>query len=1106
MLDGDTLYGGDASSDTSTSDILRYDELSGKNVYVNLSTNEAYEIGSSGVKDTISGFESVIAGSGNDSLIGNASNNTLVGNGGNDTLERGTIGGIDVLYGDDIAGTLSGNDTFLMSKNDLTNSVTIFGGLGTDTLQLKDVITSSDLPVFTNVFGVEKVQLFTGDNTVTIDLNDTTLLGNSGNDTFKYTALNFDSHDTLDGGSGTDTLLFTTAGTLTEAMFTNITSIEKIQLADGGNTITLDASAKGATLLGGTGADIFKYAISDLTSIDSIIGGNGNDTLSFLDAGTISVSNLASISGVEYIQLFAGTNTLEVGTGYTILGSSSDDILIGGAGVNNTINAGNGNDTFKFALSDFTAGDIIDGGAGTNTLEFSDSGVISSIVGSYSNIQKIQFASTGTNTITLDKDGITLIGGSDNDTFNYVIANLSSTDIVVGGAGTDTLSFSTNGAIDATSMFNNVSGVEVIQLSSAGANTVTNFSKTGVSLVGGSGIDNITGTSAANTIYGGSGNDVINGGGGADLLYGDDGDDTFNISVANLSAIGTLVGGDGNDTIVMSNAGSITSTKIDSSVEFIQLASGTNTINVANVSVLGTTGNDSIIGGASVNNTIYAGNGVDTVEFALGNLAASDTIDGGANTDIFKVTGSGTLSGALFQNVTGFETLNLLGFSGTATLDSSAVNKFSTIDASTASGNIALNIAAYTSSVNVTLGGGADNISITSTQTASLTGGSGVDTATITDVIASGGISATLSGIEIVQLANGANNATLDYNGMTILGGSGNDTLNYTTATFSSSDTIDGSTGSDVLQFTTGGTISGLGSNVSNIETIHFADAGNTLTLASGNYMVVGGSGDDIVSLSSNSAITSFDSNGGNDTVNLLSSMDLSNKLQDIETLNLNSYNTTLTSSDDNSFALSGTGSLSIDVTGTYSAASITGKGVTINGSAGNDTITATNNDDTIIGNGGVDTIDAGSGNDKFVLDFSNLSALASFDGGNNNDTLSFNNIANGSTVGATDFNNISNIETLDISSLNLSTDSMTIDVAALWKLASTSDLATTNTITLNIDESNLTSEDITLSGVNSVTDTGSGIGSLNAGSWTFSSTGTYDINDGTNTFHLQVV
>ena len=1168
MLDGDALYGGDASSDTSTSDILRYDELSGKNIYVNLSTNEAYEIGSSSVKDTIGGFESVIAGNGNDSLVGNAANNTLIGNGGNDTLERGTTGGVDILYGDDIAGSLSGNDTFLMSKSDLTSNLTIFGGLGIDSLQLKDTITSSDVPVFTNVFGVEKVQLFTGDNTVTIDLNDTTLLGNSGNDTFKYTASNFDSHDTIDGGSGTDTLLFTTAGTLTEAMFNNITSIEKIQLADGGNTITLDASAKGATLLGGTGADIFKYAIGDLTSIDTIMGGNGNDTISFLDTGTIVASNLANISGVEYIQLFAGTNTLDVGTGYTILGSSSDDILIGGTGVNNTINAGSGNDTFKFAFSDFTVGDIIDGGAGTNTLEFTDSGVISSIAGSYSNIQKIQFASTGANTITLDKDGITLLGGSDNDTFNYAIANLSSADIIVGGAGTDTLSFSTNGVIDATSMFNNVSGIEVIQLSSAGANTVTNFSKTGVSLVGGSGVDNITGTSAANTIYGGSGNDVINGGGGADLLYGDDGDDTFNLSIANLAALSTLVGGNGTDTLVMSDTGSITSTKIDSSIEFLQLASGTNTINVANVSILGTSGADSIIGGTG-NNTIYAGSGADTVEFALGNLSASDTIDGGsdASTDVFKVTGSGTLSGALFQNVTGFETLNLSGFSGTATLDSSAINKFSTIDASTASGNIALNISAYTSSVNVTLGSGADNISITSTQTASLTGGSGVDTATITDVIASGGISATLSGIEIVQLANGANNATLDYNGMTILGGSGNDTLNYTTATFSATDTIDGSTGTDVLHFTTGGTITGLGSNISHIETIHFSDAGNTLTLASGGYDILAGSGNDNVTISSASAIHSFDGvsgtdsltvtstmdlssvtlsnldtlnvnssvaltmnasqlaqfstiagsgslvttadasldmstvsmssltgvtyndtigghtlagsnssiaetynlsaassidgNGGTDTVNLLASMDLSNKLQDIEALNVNNYNTTITSSDDNSFALSGTGNLSIDATGTYSAAGITGKGVTINGSAGNDTITATNNDDTIMGNGGVDTIDAGSGNDKFVLDFSNLASLDSFNGNSGSDTVSL----TGSNASLLDNSKFSNIETLDISSLGLSGSGLSISATAL------DSFTTSHALTLDISD-NTQGSHINLTSFGTATDT----------------------------------
>lgn len=115
----------------------------------------------------------------------------------------------------------------------------------------------------------------------------------------------------------------------------------------------------------------------------------------------------------------------------------------------------------------------------------------------------------------------------------------------------------------------------------------------------------ISGTAAANTIYSGSGNDIITGGGGTDLLYGEDGDSIFNFSsTTNLTASSTIVGGIGNDTIVMSGVGTIASTKIGSSLEFVQLTSGTNTINVGGITVLGTSGNDSIIGGAGINNTI----------------------------------------------------------------------------------------------------------------------------------------------------------------------------------------------------------------------------------------------------------------------------------------------------------------------------------------------------------------------------------------------------------------------------------------------------------------------------------------------------------------------
>jgi Ca2+-binding RTX toxin-like protein len=975
MLDGDTIYGGDASTDTAT-DILRYDELSGKNIYVNLSTNQAYEVGNSSVKDTITGFEWVISGDGNDSLVGSASSNSIVGNGGDDIIERGTLGGTDYLYGDDAANTKTGNDTFRMSKSDLTSSLNIFGGQGVDTVELKDTVLSSDSLVFSYVYGVEKVQLFTGNNTVSIDLNDATLLGNSGNDTFKYASNVFDSHDTIDGGTGVNTLLFTTAGTFTEAMFSNISNIQNIQLANGANTTTLDASAKGATITGGTGIDIFKYSVGDLTGIDTLIGGTGDDTVSFLDTGDITSANLSHVSGVEYIQLATGTSTLNIGTGYSILGSASDDVIIGGSGVNNTVNAGSGNDTFKFAISDFTAGDTIDGGIGTNTLEFTDNGTVSSIVGSYSNIQKIQFSSAGTNDVTLNIDGISLVGGNDNDTFNYAIANLSSADIVVGGAGNDTLAFSNSGAIDATSMLNSVSTIETIQLSSAGTNTVTNFSKTGVTLIGGSSIDNITGTAAANTIYGASGNDVITGGGGADLLYGDDGDDIFNFtSAANLTAASTIVGGIGNDTIVMSGAGTIASTKIDSSVEFLQLAAGTNTINLGNISILGTTGNDSIIGGAGVNNTIYAGAGIDTAEYALGNLAASDTIDGGTSTDIFKVTGAGTLGGALFQNVTSFETLNLSGFSGTATLDSSAIDKFATVDGSAATGALTVDVSSYTTAVSVTTGSGADIVKITSTQSATVNTNTGTsDIVQITDNIAGGAsISATISGAETIQLANGGNNATLNYDGVSIVGGSGDDTFNYSAANFSAADIVNGNGGvADTLSFTTGGAISGIGSNITGVENIQLSNAGNTLTLSSGGYAVSGGAGNDNLTVSSATAISSFDGVGGSDTMTVSATMDLSSKaLNNIDTLTINAGVTlTLTSSQLAQFTtINGAGSLVVTVDSNVDMSGKTVSGLagityndggahTITGSGG--TVTETYNisaASTIDGNGGTDNV-----------------------------------------------------------------------------------------------------------------------------------------------------
>lgn len=1137
-----------------------------------------------------------LANTGNDvAFDASAMGVSLIGGTGIDIFEysAATFSTLDTIDGN------SGNDTLLYTTN--SNAIT-----GADFTHLTSIETiqlangGNTVAGYNYTYGTliggsgsDVVSVSSGTSSVKLD-------GGGNNDIFNFaTATDVANATTIIGNSGTDTLSVSGNVAITAASFTKIATIETLDISTLNANATLGAAAQVAGIVtvtdtgtiaktidtsafGNIALSINANGVSDAndtiildsaqTNVAVNLGSSTGDTLSLSGATTVADAFFTNKLGVETLNLSNATfSTITLGSLATTSGiktitdtsSSSKTIdissdTIGTSGSKLIVNAGTGADTI---VVDTTKYVTINGGAtGINTLKLANQ-LSSSEVGSattidnvgYSNINIVQLADGG-NTVAFDLGAVSLLGGNGDDIFKYTIANFSSADSLNGGtSGNDTLLFTSAGVINGTQLGANLVNIDVIQLTN-GVNTLTNFSKTDISLVGGSGVDNITATNTANTIYGGSGDDVINGSGGADLLYGDDGNDTFNFTVANLGTAATIVGGNQTDTILMSDTGIIASTKIDSSVEFVQLASGTNTINVANISILGSSGVDTIIGGTGYNNTIYAGNGNDTVSFALGDFAASDTIDGGANTDTLTITGSGILDGASFLNTTTFETLNLNGFTGTATLNSNAINKFTTLDGASASGNLNIDIASYTSNVSVTTGSGTDTINVTSTQTATITGGSGSDTVNITNVISGGsGISATLSGIETIQLADGGNNATLNYDSVSIVGGSGNDTFQYTIANFSASDIINGSGGSDTLQFTTGGTISGISGNIVGVENIQLSNAGNTLSLSSGSYVVTGGSGNDNVTITTSSAIGSFDGvsgtdtltvaatmdlssatlshldtltinagstltltasqlaqfttingggslvvtvdsnvdmsgvtvsglagityndagahtimgsnssvaetynlqgasivdgNGGTDTVNLLASVDLSGKVQDVEALNLGTNNATITSSDDNSFALGGTGNLTINATGTYSAAAITGKGVTINGSVGDDTITGTSNDDVIDGNGGLDNIDAGSGNDRFVIDFSEISSLVAFNGNGGTDTVSvLGALGSSQTIAPS----VSNIETFDISSLNLGAFDLTISAATLDAFSSSDPL----NITMSLGQDN---------------------------------------------------
>ncbi|MEZ6024231.1 MAG: calcium-binding protein [Hyphomonadaceae bacterium] len=238
---------------------------------------------------TASGFASIVAvehvvgGSGDDTIIGDANLNKLEGADGADTINGG-----------------AGNDR-------------IRGGEGAD------IITG----------GLD---------------NDYIEAGN-GDDTIHYAF--GDGADLIDGGGGTDTLNVTGDGAdniiraafngsaLTGVFNCVLGSIEVVNADMGGGSdwLLYSAGSSAVTVNLATGA---ASGFASITSIENVIGGGGNDTIT----GSASGNKLQGGDGADTI--YGG------GGGDIINGGDGDDILVGEAG-NDTLFGGNGSDTFVYA-------------------------------------------------------------------------------------------------------------------------------------------------------------------------------------------------------------------------------------------------------------------------------------------------------------------------------------------------------------------------------------------------------------------------------------------------------------------------------------------------------------------------------------------------------------------------------------------------------------------------------------------------------------------------------------------------------------------------------------------------------------------------------------
>ncbi|GEM_PF-657232 len=876
-------------------------------------------------------------------------------------------------------------------------------------------ITTDDATVAANkVLHVDASALGTS-NALTFDGSAETdgtfvVIGGAGNDAltgggwFNFFDLSLGGNDTVHASPGVTSIYMGAA----------LTAADQIDGSAGPTEIELNGDYSGAHALVANATTIL-----DLAEIDLDAGHNYD--LTVVDA------NLETGFGTTVDGEFLGPSnwlhfdgSAETTGAFQLIDGLGDDVLIGGGG-NDVLSfdgggtdtgKGNGGDDFFDVCGHLDSTDQFDGGAGVDTVELTAS---ETSTGNYTGADALHLtAGMLANFEQMDLDGggsydITTVDATVASGVNFVVdatllapadtlsfdgsaetdgrfefdmgANFQTGDHLVGGAQNDTLvldgDYSTELDISSAMMSSigdlvvegsTVYDLKLTDAAAAGASLVVDAgTSTGALIFDGSvatGILTIYDSAGDDTITTGGGGDEINlEHGGTDTVHAGGGNDGI-LANGNLTAADTIDGGAGTDSLVLDgdySAGLVFGAATMTNVERLAVDGGhsynltTNDGNVAalfsltvdasnltatdtltfdgsaeldgNFDITDGAGDDVLTGGAQGDtfklekggiDTVHGGGGDDTV-FAFGTITAADTLDGGTGSNHLHLNGDYTGGNALVlgaTTVTNFEEISFaLGNSYDITTNDATVAAGQTlqVDAQTNPGDT------------VTFDGSAETDGHFS-----MLGGPG------TDIFTGGGLSDTF------DMSNGG----VD----TVHGGGGDDTIGMG-GTLTAADTIDGGAGSDTV--TLAGAYSSLDLNsahITNVETITFlggfAESAITLT---GNI-----SGGAAFLAINGLAAASLDFDGSGET-----------------------------------------GSTQLDITG----------------SAGNDVLTGSaNNDGFNLTAGGDDTTHGGAGNDTFSFGGA-FTAADTIDGGANTDTISLNgDYSAGLTLGATTITSIENI------------------------------------------------------------------------------------------------
>lgn len=625
-------------------------------------------------------------------LTGNAAANMLIGNDASNTLDGGK--GADQMHGGD------GDDVYIF--DDAGDRAHELADEGNDLIRITYANTNKTTPIVIdlndhvhiegvtiagtglfNIIGTDNGSTMTGNASVN------TITGGAGNDVIDGGA----GADYMEGGAGDDTyfvdnvgdVIVDTAGTdevRSSLSYTLGAGLENLTLL-GTAAINATGNAQENFLIGNTGNN----TLDGGAGADMMAGGKGNDTYiidNFFDIvweqageGTDTIRTHMDYMLQAHFENLEFTGTYNVsGLGNelanTITGNSGNNTLDGGDGVDVLI-GGLGDDTYHVDL--LTSGTkavvledkIIEAkNAGVDTLYVR--GVIlgltqAATVTLAANIENLDISGTGPAQLNLlgNADANTMVGNSANNTLDggkgademrgglgddvYIFDDIGDTAVEISGQGNDLIRIN----------YANTSKTEatwILMDSHANVEGIT-IAGTGLFNIGGTDAGNtMTGNASVNTILGGAGNDVLDGGAGADYLEGRDGDDTY--FVDNVGDV--IVDTSGTDDVHAS-----VSYTLAAGLENLTLT-GTGAINgtgnASDNTIVGNAGNNSLDGGAGADRLI-GGKGNDT--YVVDNYFDTVIEQAGEGTDTVR-THLNYVMGDHFENLVLTGTDNVVGF------------------------------------------------------------------------------------------------------------------------------------------------------------------------------------------------------------------------------------------------------------------------------------------------------------------------------------------------------------------------------------------------------------------------------------------------------------